>query len=270
MFYLNISQTNLWETKANNGKIYHHSNFMKIFISDNYELMSKHAADKTADILQSIEEPLICVPSGDSPRGLYKAWEIQQDKKIIDIYNWNFIALDEWIGLGENDEGSCHYILNRDLFHPLKIKEERICCFDGKTNDTETECSRIENYIHQHKTIDIAILGLGMNGHIGLNEPGTSPKLYSHVSAIDPVTNKVGQKYFSKPQVLTQGITLGLATLMNAKHFILLVSGEKKAEILKQSLEGEITEMIPASLLRNHPQFNVYADKEAASMLTLE
>ena len=240
---------------------------MKIVIADSYELMSKQAADAIANITQSIAEPLVCVPSGDSPKALYKEWELQQGKKIIDIYNWYFLGLDEWIGLDENDEGSCRYMLNRDLFHPLNIQEEKICCFNGNTTNTEAECNRIENYIHQHKAIDIAILGLGMNGHVGLNEPGTLPQLYSHVSNIHPVTNKTGQKYFSKPQSLTQGITLGLATLMEAKHLILLVSGQKKADILKQAIEDDVTENVPASLLRRHPQFYIYADKDAAGML---
>jgi len=240
---------------------------MKIVIADSYELMSKQAADAIANITQSIAEPLVCVPSGDSPKALYKEWKLQQEKKIIDIHNWYFLGLDEWIGLGENDEGSCRYMLNRDLFHPLNIQEEKICCFNGNTTNTEAECNRIENYIHQHKAIDIAILGLGMNGHVGLNEPGTLPQLYSHVSNIHPVTNKTGQKYFSKPQSLTQGITLGLATLMEAKHLILLVSGQKKADILKQAIEDDVTENVPASLLRRHPQFYIYADKDAAGML---
>ena len=107
-----------------------------------------------------------------------------------------------------------------------------------------------------------------MNGHVGLNEPGTPAQLYSHVSNIHPVTNTVGQKYFSKPQTLTQGITLGIATLMQAQHLILVVSGQKKASILKQAIEGEVTEEVPASLLRTHPKFYIYADKEAASLLT--
>jgi galactosamine-6-phosphate isomerase len=240
---------------------------MKIFIADSYELMSKQAADDIAAILQRVSEPLVCVASGDSPKGLYKEWKHQQDKKIINVHNWYFLGLDEWIGLGENDEGSCRYMLNRDVFHPLEIRQEKICCFDGNTTNAEAECKRIENYIHQHTGIDIAILGLGMNGHIGLNEPGTSPQLYSHVSTIHPVTNTVGQKYFSKPQQLTQGITLGIATLMKAKHLFLLVSGQKKAAILKQAIEGDITEEVPATLLHGHSQFYIYADKEAASML---
>ena len=240
---------------------------MQVFIADTYELMSKQAADAIAEMIQPLAAPLVCVASGDSPKGLYKEWKLQQEKKIIDVHKWNFLGLDEWVGLDENDEGSCRYMLNKDLFQPLKIQQERICCFDGKPTDTTAECDRIENHIHKHAAIDIAILGLGMNGHIGLNEPGTSPTLYSHVSTIHPVTKTVGQKYFSRPQNLTKGITLGFATLMEAKHLFLLVSGEKKAAILQQALEGEKTEKIPISLIREHPDFIVYADKDAAKLL---
>ncbi len=240
---------------------------MQCFIADTYESMSAQCANIIADIIKQGVSPLVCVPSGDSPKGLYNEWKLQQEKNMINVHDWYFLGLDEWIGLGENDEGSCHYMLNRDLFFPLEIHPEKICCFDGNTKDTAAECNRIENYIHQHTAIDVAILGLGMNGHVGLNEPGTSPLLRSHVSEIHPVTKQVGQKYFSSPQQLTKGITLGIATLMEAGHVILLVSGEKKAAVLQQAIEGEITPEFPASLLRNHPGFMVFADQAAAGML---
>ena len=118
----------------------------------------------------------------------------------------------------------------------------------------------------QHGGIDIAIVGLGMNGHIGMNEPGTSPSLYAHVADIDAITQEVGQKYFKKEQQLTHGLTLGIASLMDAKNIVLLVSGNKKAAIVHKVLEGEISEELPASLLRNHKNFHVYLDAEAASL----
>ena len=240
---------------------------MQLFVADTYESMSEQCARVIADIVKSLKSPLICVPSGDSPKGLFKEWKLQQEQKTVDVHAWHFLGLDEWIGFGENDEGSCRYMLNRDLFLPLDIQPEKICCFDGNTKDTDAECNRVEHHIQQHSAIDIAILGLGMNGHIGLNEPGTSPLLRSHVSEIHPLTKQVGQKYFSSPQQLTKGITLGIATLMESKHIILLVSGQKKAAILQEAIEGAITPAIPASLLRNHPHFMVFADKDAAHLL---
>ena len=240
---------------------------MKIFIDDAYEAMSKRIANDVIKIMKPLPKPLLCVASGDSPKGLYKELTKQQNESLLNTSQWYFLGLDEWIGLGRNDEGSCRFMLDKDVFKPLHVKEEKICCFDGNTNDTDEDCERIETFIQQHGGIDVAILGIGMNGHVGLNEPGTSATLRSHVSVIDEVTKKVGQKYFSQPQNLLDGITLGVATLMEAKYLFLLVSGENKAAILKQALEGEITEKIPTSLLREHPNFIVYADKNAGKLL---
>lgn len=240
---------------------------MKIFIEDTYEAMSECAANDVINIMKPLSQPLFCVASGDSPKGLYKQLAQQQEEKLFNTSQWFFLGLDEWVGLGKNDEGSCRFMLNEDVFKPLHVKEEKICCFDGKANDTDKECGRIETFIQQHGGIDIAILGIGMNGHVGLNEPGISPASRSHVSVVDEVTKKVGQKYFSRPQNLTHGITLGIATLMDAKHLILLVSGEKKAAILQEALEGEKNKKVPTSLIRDHPDFTVYTDKKAAKLL---
>ena len=107
-----------------------------------------------------------------------------------------------------------------------------------------------------------------MNGHVGMNEPGTDPDLHSHVSDIDVITQQVGQKYFKKSRQISRGITLGIADIMEARHVILLVSGNKKATIVQQILEGEISEEFPASLLRRHKSFSVYLDEEAGSGLS--
>jgi galactosamine-6-phosphate isomerase len=240
---------------------------MKIFIDDTYEDMSKRVADEVINIMGTAVKPLFCAASGDSPKGLYRELTQRNNASLINISNWYFLGLDEWIGLDASDEGSCRFMLNKDLFYPLHVKEQMICCFDGKATDTTQECGRIETFIQQHNGIDVAILGLGINGHIGLNEPGTSASLHSHVSDIAETTKTVGQKYFSKPQTLTKGITLGLATLMEAKHLFLVVSGEKKAAILNEALQHEQTENIPATLIREHPNFCVYADKDAAQLL---
>jgi 6-phosphogluconolactonase/glucosamine-6-phosphate isomerase/deaminase len=106
-----------------------------------------------------------------------------------------------------------------------------------------------------------------MNGHIGMNEPNTSILTRSHIIHLDPITAEVGQKYFKKPQPLTKGITLGIDTLMDAKHIILVVTGAKKADIVKKVMEGPISEAVPASLLRNHPNCSIYLDEAAATAL---
>lgn len=239
---------------------------MKIFIADTYRDMSEQAAGELISLVQSLKSPLICPASGDTPAGLFKELVEQTEKKNIRTTDWNFTGLDEWVGMNGNDEGSCRFHLNNQLFDPLRIEKEKICFFDGRA-DLNTECNRIENFIHQHGGIDVIILGLGMNGHVGMNEPGTSPALRSHITDIDDQTQKVGQKYFKEKQQLTEGITLGLATIMEARNIILLISGHHKARIAQQVLEDEISEILPAGLLRKHPGLKVYIDKEAATFL---
>lgn len=240
---------------------------MEIFIADTYQALSGQAADDVIQLMRSRNNPLLCAASGDTPAGLYKEIADQVNKNDLDISNWSFVGLDEWVGLNENDEGSCRFNLNEQLFDPLKTPASKISFFDGRAIDMNKECSDVESFIQQHEGIDVSILGLGMNGHIGMNEPGTSPALRSHVTNLDPVTQKVGQKYFKQQQQLKEGITLGIATLMESKHIILLVSGSHKAEIVKKMMEGDISEKLPGSLLRNHPSLKVYLDKDAASLI---
>jgi galactosamine-6-phosphate isomerase len=240
---------------------------MKIFVSDTYQNMSKKAADEFIQKVQALENPLICPASGDSPAGLYNELVKRVKSQELDISNWLFVGLDEWAGMNAKDEGSCRYHLDHQLFDPLQITDERICFFDGRANDLRMECERIESFIDLHGGIEVAILGLGVNGHVGMNEPGTRRMMRSHVADIAQATQKMGQKYFKKQQVLTQGITLGIATLMEARHVLLLVSGKHKAEITHKIIEDQISEDLPASLLRNHPSFKIFLDQPAAEKI---
>jgi len=240
---------------------------MELFINDTYELMSAKTARAVIDLIQSHKNPVLSPASGDSPIGLYRQLLNEVNKNETDISRCFFVGLDEWAGMNGNDEGSCRFHLNNQLFNPLQIAEKQIGFFDGRAKDLNEECNRIENFIKEHGGIDLAIVGLGMNGHVGMNEPGTSPSLHSHVAEIDSITQQVGQKYFKEKTALSKGITLGIANLMEARNVILLVNGKKKAEIVKQVLEGEISAQFPASFLRNHKNFSVYLDNEAASLL---
>jgi glucosamine-6-phosphate isomerase len=240
---------------------------MKIFVGDTYETMSRQAAGDIIAITQPLKNPVLCTASGDTPVGLYNELIKEVTQKKIDISGWYFVSLDEWIGLNGDDEGSCRFHLNNQLFNPLRVAKDHIGFFDGREKDLNKECENMENFIRQHGGITIAILGLGMNGHVGMNEPGTSPALRSHVTDLDSQTQKIGQKYFKKAQQLSKGITLGLATLMEARNIILLVSSRHKAEIVQKVLEGEISEQLPASLLRRHRGLQIYSDKEAAALM---
>jgi 6-phosphogluconolactonase/glucosamine-6-phosphate isomerase/deaminase len=223
---------------------------MRIIIEKDYRSMSAKAADEVMEILKPIAEPLLCPATGDSPKGLYKEMVDRIIKSKTDVSGWHFIGLDEWVGMNGSDEGSCRFHLDNDLLKPLKIQKDNIIFFDGRAEDLLEETSKAIFFIKTYEGIDLAILGLGMNGHIGMNEPGTDPSLNAHVAEIDPVTQQVGIK-----------------DIMQAKHVILLISGRKKAEIARDVLDGEISNQLPASFLRNHPGCSVYLDEDAASLL---
>ena len=243
---------------------------MKVVVHHSYKDLSGAAADEFICSMQSSPMPLCCIASGDSPVGLYKELSRHYMQNELDISKWHFAGLDEWLGMDGADEGSCRYMLDQFVTQPLKLSQQQTCFFDGRTNDAAAECLRVEQFIYRHGGLDVAVLGLGLNGHLGLNEPGTSFSARAHVSEISAMTQSVGQKYFSAPTKLTNGITLGLANLMEAKNVILIVSGERKAEIVKQVIEGNITEDVPASILQNHPSCSIYLDEAAAKLLTAE
>ncbi len=240
---------------------------MKITIKDSYEAISREAVNDLLKNLQGINRPLLCTASGDSPKGLYKELVIQVKEKGIDISEWTFLSLDEWLGMNEKNEGSCRFHLNNDLFIPLNVQQDKIIFFDGRAADPVGECKRIEEFVKHSGGIDVAIVGLGMNGHVGMNEPGTPASSRTHLAEIDSTTQTVGQKYFKSNQQLTHGLTLGIATIMEAETVMLIVSSAKKASIVQAVLENDVSESLPASLMRNHKSFLVYLDSGAASQL---
>ena len=241
---------------------------MEVIIENTYEGMSKRAAADLLAVLQSLDKPLICTPSGASTAGLYKELVHLVQASKVDTSTWHFVGLDEWKGMDGSDEGSCRNQLNQQLFNPLSAVAQRICFFDGRAKDIVTECQKVEAFIQQFERIDVAIVGIGVNGHIGMNEPGTSVSLRSHVASIHESTQQIGQKFFKEPRLLDTGLTLGLATLLEAKYLILLASGNSKAESVYEMLHAPQSEEMPATLIRDHTNLMVYLEKEAAKNLT--
>lgn len=240
---------------------------MNIIVSGDYNEMSKKAADAVMRIIQEKPGSLVCIPSGDTPTAMYNYLTEKNRTGELDIEQTSFIGLDEWGGLNKNDNGSCGYYLHKHFIDPLAIKDDHYFLFDGKAQSLEEQCITSEAFIDDHGGITLAILGLGMNGHLGINEPGVSVSARTHVVKLDELTKKVGQKYFEKQTALHSGITIGLGELMKAKTVFLLVSGKHKADILNKVVNGEISNMVPASLLRNHPDCFIYIDKDAGSNL---
>ncbi|MCO5934557.1 glucosamine-6-phosphate deaminase [Mucilaginibacter sp. RB4R14] len=240
---------------------------MKISIYDTNDEMSKAAAELVAKQLAEKPASVICFPSGDSPTGMLNYIVQWANDGKIDLSQSFFIGLDEWVGMDENDQGSCKYYLKHTFFDKLNTKLINITLFDAKAEDLDAECERMNNFISSKGGLDIMIVGIGMNGHLGLNEPGTPFDLYAHRSELDPVTVQVGQKYFTKETALTEGITLGLKHLAEAGIAVLIATGAKKADIIHESLQGLVTPEVPASILQTLSNAFVLLDKDAASEL---
>ncbi len=241
-----------------------------ICIEEDYNGLSAKAALDFFDLIPKNGKTLICPASGDSPTGLYKEIVAHTRSTGMNLEKWRFVGLDEWVGLDAADEGSCRNYLNNQLFFPLNIPDSHICFFEGKSTNLKKECEKTDAYITANGGIDIAIVGLGMNGHIGFNEPGVSPLLRSHIIDLQSSTKQVGQKYFNKQRELSRGISIGMATLMEARHIILIVSGQHKASIVQKMLRDPISAELPGSLLRTHTSLHIYLDKAAAALIKIE
>ncbi|MDQ6480278.1 glucosamine-6-phosphate deaminase [Dyadobacter sp. LHD-138] len=241
---------------------------MKLNIYPDKETSSKAAADLIVEQIRLKPDSLVCFPSGDSPTLVLKYLVAYGLQGAVNFAQCRFVGLDEWIGMDENDEGSCRHYLNSHFFLPLNIKPDKIVFFNGLADHVDDECARMNDYILKNGPIDIMMVGLGMNGHIGLNEPGTDFNLYAHRAELDPLTVKVAQKYFQKDTALTGGLTLGLQHFTEAKTAILIISGSKKADILVNILEEKVTSEIPGTIIQLHSNAIVFSDQDAASKLT--
>ena len=241
---------------------------MEVIIETDYERMSAATAEHIVAAIQKNPKALLCLAAGDTPRLAYSMIGKIAAEKQINLDQCSFVSLDEWMGIPPQNEGSCQYFLRSVVFGPLHIREDRIHLFDALSTDPAAECEKMDRFIAAKGAIDLMVVGIGRNGHIGFNEPGVPFEKYSHVVDLDEVTRSVGQKYFSQKTELSQGITLGLQYLLESKKAILIANGEKKAEVIRRALEEEISTAMPASAIRKHNNAFVILDKEAASSLT--
>ncbi|WP_031529389.1 glucosamine-6-phosphate deaminase [Dyadobacter crusticola] len=241
----------------------------KISIYPDYHAMSQAAADRVIALLTRKPDSVICLPSGSTPLGMFRALAAANQKGEVDFSKCIYIGLDEWIGLGAGDEGSCRDLLDKDFLKPIGFRENQIVFFDGKAIDPEAECVRVNKIVESLGGLDLIVLGIGMNGHLALNEPGTPWDTYAHISELDPLTVEVGQKYFNEPTPLTRGITVGIRHILEAKTAILIGSGAAKSQVIARALAFPVTADFPATVLQNHFNAEFILDKEAASGLEL-
>lgn len=238
---------------------------MAIQIFDTFEALSRAVADTILQQVQRKPDSVLCLAAGDSPK---RAYELLGSSKV-DFTLCSFIGLDEWVGIPRENEGSCFYFLNENLFQPLRVPAARVSLFDALAKDPENECRKMDSIVRARGGIDLMLVGVGMNGHIGFNEPGVGENLYAHVIDLDETTRSVGQKYFRQSTSLAKGMTLGFRHVLESKHVILMASGRKKAEIIRKALDGLISTDVPASLIRKHSNATIMVDRDAASLLTI-
>jgi glucosamine-6-phosphate isomerase len=241
---------------------------MIIKVHSSYDEMSRAAANFIAEYIRNYPVALLCFPSGDTPTGIFKCLVEDAGTGKVDFKDCTFVGLDEWVDLDESYEGSCRHYMDQHLFFPLNIHPDNIRFFNGAADDLDAECDRIDSFIRERGPIDLMMVGLGLNGHVGLNEPGVDFDSYSHVSNLDPKTKHIAKKYFKEEVVLTRGITLGPRHLLESKVAILIATGSKKAEILTQVLQQEVANSIPASIIQKHADAYVFIDRNAAALLS--
>ncbi len=232
-----------------------------------HDALSQHTAEHIATVINQKPDARLCLSSGDTPIETYRRFVRLAQAGRVDASRCTFVGLDEWVGFGAEDFGSCTYSVYHELFLPLNLRPEQVHVFDAKAADLAAECARIDTLIDERGGLDLLLVGMGMNGHIALNEPGTPFTNGCHVIDLAESTKTVGQKYFKEKTVLERGITLGLRHLTQAREVILLVSGEKKAPMLQQALTGPLTEQVPASIIQTHSNARVWVDEAAGSLL---
>jgi len=236
-------------------------------IYNDYTELSLKSAEQIVDIISDKPDALLCFPAGETSIGTFK-YLIELNKKgRISFRQCKIVGLDEWANIGEMRSENCFSFLKKHLFDHIDYSEENLCFFDGESSDLEHECSRTDRFIEKYGPIDMILLGAGMNGHLGLNEPGTSFDLYSHIVDLDETTRTVGQKYFSGKVELTSGVTLGIKYIMEAKTVILQLSGTRKAEIARRLIDSEISSDFPASVIKSHLNSFLLLDAEASKYL---
>lgn len=241
---------------------------MKIVIVDDYQKMSIAAAVKVATEIISRNKPVLGLATGSTPEGMYARLVKMHRESGLDFSNVVTFNLDEYAGLPPDHPQSYNHYMHRHLFNHVNIKPQNIhipSCHDREVGEV---CREYEHKIASAGGIGLQVLGIGGNGHIGFNEPGGCLRTETHLVDLAEETITANSRFFqSKEEVPRRAVTMGVGSIMHAQKLLLLASGESKARAIKQTVSGEITTEVPASLLQLHRDITLLVDKEAASLL---
>ena len=241
---------------------------MRIIRAKDYKDMSRKAANIISAQVILKPDSVLGLATGSSPIGTYEQLVEWYNKGDLDFSKVTSINLDEYKGLGPDNEQSYRYFMDTHLFNHVNINKSRTFVPDGLAQDTEKACAEYNQIIAQAGGIDLQLLGLGSNGHIGFNEPGAVFEQETHCVDLTESTIEANKRFFSRIEdVPRQAYSMGIKSIMQAKKILVIVSGESKANALKQALHGPITPALPASILQLHNDVTFVADEAAMSLL---
>lgn len=241
---------------------------MKIIRAKDYNDMSRKAANIIS--AQVIMKPncVLGLATGSTPIGTYAQLVEWYKKGDLDFSEVTTVNLDEYKGLTKDNEQSYYYFMNDNLFSKVNIKLERTFLPDGMEPDSDKACADYNRIIASVGGVDLQLLGLGHNGHIGFNEPGMAFEAETHCVDLTESTMKANQRFFaSMEEVPKQAYTMGIKTIMQAKKILVVISGEDKAAIVKEAFFGPITPKVQASVLQLHNDVTIVADEAALSLV---
>ena len=240
---------------------------MKMFIDATAEALERRVAADMAGYIRSHPGALLCLAAGDTPLPVYKALVRMHVAGEVDLTSVYYVGLDEWVGMGYETRGSCAQLMQDTLYGPAGIGDDRKAVWNGLCDDPQAEIRRIEAFIQAHGHINFTLLGIGMNGHIGFNEPGSGLPEGGILVELSEVTKRVSDKYFDRPMPVKLGFGVGAGALKKAETVYIMATGARKRDIVAQAIRGERTAEVPVSLMLDHPDCTVYLDGEAAACL---
>ena len=243
---------------------------MEIIILSTPDEVGKLAARKVAATIRREAAPVLGLATGSSPLAIYAELAAQVRSGALDVGGVQAFALDEYVGIPAEHPQSYASVIHREVSEPLGLDPERVHVPDGRATDLDAACEAYEAAIADAGGIDIQILGIGANGHVGFNEPTSSFASRTRLKTLSPQTRADNARFFDDPeQVPTHCLTQGLGTIMTAAELVLVAQGEHKAQAVAAAVEGPVSSICPGSILQFHRRATVIVDEAAAAQLTL-
>lgn len=243
---------------------------MRVIVCEDYKEISEKAAGIVASQIILKPDSVLGLATGSTPVGMYKMLAQMNAEGRIDFSEVKSFNLDEYYPIADDNDQSYHYFMKENLFSKVNINEDNTHILNGLAENPNEECESFENLIKQHGGIDLQILGIGQNGHIGFNEPSASLNSKTHLTDLTENTINANSRFFeSIDEVPKQALTMGIGTILNARKIILLASGASKHRVVSALIKGEINTDIPASMLKLHSDVVLICDKEAYSSARL-